>query len=551
MQALLYQRVPNREGHKLATDVWLPDGPGPFPAVLLRTPYNRTRLAGQAEYFTERGYAYLVQDVRGKFDSEGVFRPLIYEGEDGQATLDWIANQKWCNGRIALTGKSYLGIVQIPAASGGHEALRCIVPGVAPVSFFIDWLRYDGCFAFANALRWSMSSAVCPTVPPQSHFTWDELRALNTLEEIEDRAGFSAPELRQWVEHDRYDDYWKAIDQHHMFQGVACPGMHVAGWFDHISRAQFQSYQGIKERGATDIARSNQRLFIGPWAHGTIGKSECGDWDFGPGAPINVQDYEQRFIDLYLQDIDDGISEEPPVYAFLMGENRWVHLSDWPPPEGEIQEWYLRSDGNANGLGSDGRLSQESQEAAISDSYTYDPKDPVPTKGGQVYWGLQPNTGPIDQHPILGRSDVLYYRSERLSKPLRVIGEINLDLWISTDAPDTDFIAKLCVVEPRGRIIVLTLGSLRCRYRESWSEPKALTPGEPTLIRLQMSNIAYVFPEESRIALIITSSDFPRILPHPNTMAPTWQEKSPQVARQEVHHSRGHESRLLLPVIPD
>jgi len=557
MRALLYQRVPNREGHRLATDVYLPDGPGPFPTLLTRTPYHRViGLArneggmGAAQYYTDRGYAFAIQDTRGKFDSEGVFRPLIHEAPDGQDTVEWVANQSWCNGRVGLIGASYLGIVQVPAASGGHEALRCIVPAVAPATFFTDWIRYDGCFALANAVRWSLTSATCPTTPTIGHFTWEELYALGSLGEIEERAGLVAPELREWVAHDRYDEYWEAVDQHRMYERITVPGMHTGGWFDHITRGQFQAFAGIKERGASEVARVNQRLLIGPWGHSSIGQSKYGDWDFAPAAELNTCDYEQRFIDLWMKDIDDGITEEPPVMVFLMGENRWVSLPDWPPPEAQIQEWYLQSGGNANSVGGDGRLSLESPGSSPADTYTYDPNDPVPTLGGPIYWGL-PAVGPVDQHPILARSDVLYYRSEILTEPLAVMGEINLDLWITSNASDTDFIAKLCVVEPAGRITCLTIGSLRCRYRESWSEPKALTPGEPALLRLQMGNLAYVFPRGSRVALIITSSSFPRILPHPNTMAPTWQEKSPQTAHQEVLHTREHLSRLLLPVVPD
>ena len=547
MQASLYQRVPNGEGHELATDVWLPDGPGPFPVLLTRTPYHRRGALGAARRYTDQGYAYVVQDCRGKYDSTGTFRPLVYEATDGQAAIDWVANQKWCNGRIGLTGKSYLGIVQIPAASGGHDALRCIVPGVAPNSFFIDWLRYDGCFALANAVRWSMTHAVCPTQPQIDHFIWDELYALGSLDEVESRAGFASPELREWVKHDRYDEYWEAIDQHRMYEHIAVPGLHVGGWFDHLTRGQFQACHGIGEWGATETARENQRLFIGPWGHSTIGQREYGDWDFGPEAQLDSLAYEQRFIDLWLRDIDDGVSEEPPVRVFLMGENRWIDLADWPPPGVEVQQWYLRSEGGANGLRGNGRLRLESPGEEPPDRYSYDPGNPVPTRGGPIYWGLSP-AGPVEQRPILNRADVLYYRGDLLSRPLTVIGQLNLDLWIASSAEDTDFVAKLCVMEPGGRIASLACGSLRCRYRESWSEPRALDPDTPTRLRINMGNLAYVFPAGSRIALIVTSSSFPRILPHPNTMAPTWQETSPQTARQEVLHTPEYPSSLLVPV---
>ena len=541
MNARLYQKVPASDGCRLATDVWLPDGPGPFPVLLTRTPYHRAGALGKARAYTAWGYAYVIQDTRGKYDSEGTFRPLHDEAGDGSATLDWIADQPWCNGRIGMVGMSYLGIVQIPAASSGHEALRCIVPGVAPNSFFIDWLRYDGCFALANAVRWSMTHAVCPTKPATDHYAWEELWRQPTLDAVFERAGCSCSALKEWVEHDCYDEYWASIDQHRMYPKVKAAGLHVGGWFDHITRGQFQAYKGIKNSRA-------QRLLIGPWGHSTVGKREYGAWDFGPDAALPYADYERRFLDLHLRDIDDGLSDEPPVKVFVMGLDRWVGLEDWPAPGAEEQSWHLRSNGSANTLAGDGRLSLESADADPPDRYRYDPADPAPTLGGPIYWGLA-QAGPVDQRPLLERQDVLYYRSERLARPLGVAGEIDLDLWVATDAADTDFIAKLCVVEPHGRVTALTHGSLRCRYRKGWDRREALPKDAPTRIHVQMGNLAYVFPEGSRVALIVTSSCYPRILPHPNTMAPTWAERSPVVARQQVLHDRDHPSRLMLPVL--
>ena len=556
MKAMIFQKVPVRDGVHLATDVWLPDGDGPWPTVLVRTPYHRQGSSGQGKYFTGLGYAFVTQDTRGKYDSEGHFRPLDDDPADGHDTLDWVADQPWCNGRIGMTGKSYLGMTQIFAAAGGHEALRCILPGVAPNSFFTDWIRYDGCFALANLVRWPLDHAICPTKPHNSHFTYDELWKIGTrgsLADIEARVGFASEQLRKWVAHDRYDDYWASIDQARCYDKVACAGMHQAGYFDHISRGQFNSFRGIRAAGATDFARNNQRLIVGAWGHGNCGATAYGEWDFGPACGIDIDAYELRFLDLWLRDIDDGISEEPPVKYFLMGENRWEHATDWPPPEAGVQEWHLTSAGDARGLGSSGRLTRESPASAAADAYSYDPQNPVPTLGGPTYWGMNDffAVGPIDQRPLLRREDVLYYRSEVLGKPLTVVGDINIELWIASSAPDTDFIAKLCVIEPIGRVIVLTHGSLRCRYRESFSDPQPLTPGEPARLELQMNNVAYTFPEGSRIGLLITSSCCPRILPHPNTMAPTWQETEPQVARQEILHGPGHESRLRLPVIEE
>lgn len=439
------------------------------------------------------------------------------------------------------------------AAGGGHEALRCIAPSVAPGSFFRDWVRYDGCFAVGNAIRWSLTHASCRTQPPMQHFDWEELNRLSGPEEIAARVGFRTPALAEWAEQDRDGDYWEAIDQCRMHEKVRVPGLHAGGWFDHLTRGQYAAYRNIRDRGATPAAREGQRLVIGPWGHQTVGingERHCryGDWEFGAEADFPLLASELQFLDFHLKDEDNGYAALPPVRIFLMGENRWVGLEDWPPPGLEEQRWYLDSDGAANMRHGDGRLSRETPGKSAADAYTHDPRDPVPTRGGAIYWGLE-HAGPVDIRPVLERPDALYYRSEKLAGPLTVIGEPGLDLQVSSDAADTDFVARLCVEEPSGEIVCLCLGSLRCRYREGWKEPKRLAKGAPTAVRLRLGEIGYTFPAGSRIGLMIASSDFPRILPHAGSMAPPWQEKAPVKARNGVLHGSGTLSCLRLPVV--
>jgi uncharacterized protein len=553
MQYRLCQSVPTEGGIQLATDVYLPDGPGPFPAVLVRTPYHRAGHFGGAAQFTERGYALVAQDCRGKYDSGGDQVPLVYEAVDGQASLDWIANQRWCNGRIGMWGRSYLGIVQVPAASSGHEALKCIIPSVAPGSFFLDWLRYDGCFALANATRWALTSATCRNRPPFDHIDWPALWRLNTPEAIAEFAGFDTPVLRDWASHDAYDAYWEAVDQVPMHDRVRVPGLHGGGWFDHLTRGQFEAYAGIRDRGATDAAREGQRLLIGPWGHQTVGNSgpaHCryGEWNFGTEADLPVMAHEFQCLDHYLKDLDNGYTTQPPVKLFLMGENRWIGLTDWPPPEAVARVLYLDSGGSANMGTGDGRLSEVKPNSSCSDRYVHDPADPVPTLGGPIYWGMEPK-GPVDQRPNLQRTDVLYYRGETLESATAVVGEPEITLNVASDAVDTDFIARLCVEEASGSVTCLTLGSARCRYRGSWAEPKELLKGEVTQIRIRLTQTGYVFPEGSRIGLVISSSDFPRIESHTNTMAPPLPGTTGQPAANSVHHGPGALSCLRLPVI--
>ena len=274
------------------------------------------------------------------------------------------------------------------------EALRCIAPSVAPGSFFRDWIRYDGCFALGNAIRWSLTHASCRNQPPMEHFLWDDINQLSNPEEIADRVGFETPVLSEWTVHDRYDDYWKSIDQCLMHPQIKVPGFHAGGWFDHLTRGQFEAYQNIRDNGATELARSEQRLLIGPWGHrnvGNIGPGHCryGDWDFSTEADLPVLRHEFQFLDFHLKEIDNGYTSQAPVKFFLMGENRWISLQDWPPPEAVEQSWHLKSGGSANMATGDGVLTQECSDGSVTDGYVYDPRDPVPTHGGPIYWGLE------------------------------------------------------------------------------------------------------------------------------------------------------------------
>ena len=552
MRSLIHRRVPAADGVQLATDVYLPEGPGPFPTVLQRTPYHRRGLQGPARAFVERGYAYVVQDCRGKYDSDGVFTPLVHEAEDGVATLDWVAEQSWCNGRVGMWGRSYHGIVQVPAAASGHEALKCIAPSVAPGSYFRDWIRYDGCFALGNAIRWSLSHGSCRNQPPYGHFSWDDLNTADGIDAIAARAGFETPCLRDWAAHDTYDDYWRALDWDHKYDHITVPGLHAGGWFDHLTRTQYESFRGIRARGATGAARADQKLLIGPWGHQTMSNrgaahTRYGDWDFGPEADLSVLAAELQFLDYHLKDLDNGYSALPAVRVFLMGDNRWVGVDDWPPREATVEAWHLDSDGSANLARGDGRLTREAPGTEADDAYTYDPADPVPTRGGALYWGLT-ERGPVDVRDTLLRPDVLCYRSQALPAPRTVLGDIALELHITSDAEDTDFIARLCVEEPSGAVTCLTQGQLRCRYRDSWSDPTPLSANTPTCLRLNMGQTAYTFPAGSRVVLLVTSSDFPRILPHRNRLAPLW-EGDAVPARNRVLHGPSAPSRLLLPVL--
>ncbi len=552
MRALINQMVPMSDGVNLATDVWMPDGGGSHPTLLVRTPYYRERTFYVAGTYVPEGYAVAIQDTRGRWGSEGEQYPLVHEQSDGGDTLDWVANQRWCNGRIGMVGNSYLGIVQIPAASCGHEALCCIAPGVAPVSFFRDWIRADGCFQWANAIRWSLDTTTERCRSVLHHVSYEELYRLPSIEAVFERSGLRSVSLQDWLDHDVYDDYWRAVDQDLMYDKVTVPALHIGGWFDHLTRGQFRSYACIRERGATALVRENQRLFVGPWAHQMVNcvdeARRVGMWDFGPGADVGHVSRQQRHIDFWMKEEDNGESQAPPVEVFLMGANRWVGFEEWPPRASRTEQWYLSSGGGARTMFGDGVLQRQTPGSEPPDRYTYDPARPVLTLGGQLYWALPP-LGPVDQRPLLVRDDVLVYTSEPFSDPTGVVGELNLDLWVVTDAPDTDIMAKLCVVEPGGQMTVIADGMLRAIFRDGFDRRVPLEKGVPTRLRVHVGNIAFLLPAGCGIALTLTSSDYPRVLPNRNNATPVGSDEPGRRAAIEVLHDAEHPSFVEVPMM--
>ena len=308
MQTRLNRRVPMADGVELASDVYMPDGPGPWPVVFIRTPYHRglddppypTGMQGRAHHFVAHGYACVVQDCRGKGDSDGRFEPILQETADGQASLDWIAGERWCNGRIGMWGRSYVGMVQIPAASSGHPALSCLVPSTAATSIYHEWLRRDGAFALSAALRWAIATTTTRIERADRHYAADELYGLADLDAIFNRIGFDIPKLRQWARHDSYDDYWRAADQRPLYPGVKVPALHQGGWFCDMSQGQPIAYKGLRDNAGSDAARRGQRLLMGPWWHlntddETADQTRFGDWEFGAQSAFPTFDYEDPF----------------------------------------------------------------------------------------------------------------------------------------------------------------------------------------------------------------------------------------------------------------
>lgn len=543
MKQLIHVPVPMRDGVNLSADVRIPDGRGPFPAVLMRSPYSNSGFMPGDAAFVGSGYALVKQDCRGRFDSDGCFNPLR-EDADGHDTIEWIRRQPWCDGRIGMTGGSYIGLTQLTAAWTKPAGLRAITPAVMGNDLFKDLIYTNGVLNLTIALGWGAGVA---GRTGQSNETTDWPRVFRHLPlmTMDEAAGYRLDYLREWLSHPTHDDYWKAASVEHHYADFDVPVLHAGGWFDMYANGVVRNFCGIRERGGPR-ARVAQKLIMGPWPHG-LGGRQVGQMDFGDQAVVGMESIYRRWLDRWVKGDANGIDREPPVRIFVMGENVWRDEHEWPLARTRETSFFLASGDSANSLYGDGALRSEPTAGSESDTYVYNPDNPVPTAGGCAY--LAPG-GPTDHAPVERRNDVLVYTGEPLRQAMEVTGFVRLALFAASDAPDTDFVARLCDVYPDGRSMLVCDGIVRARFREGLDREVLMNPGTVYEFEVDMGATSIVFPEGHQIRLEITSSCFPRFARNLNTGEPSATGTRWQVARQTVRHSRAHPSRLILPVIP-
>lgn len=595
------QMVPMRDGVRLATDIHLPDGPGPFPVVMERTPYgrhltsrseitaaNRTpaNRAEIAAIFTAAGYAVVIQDTRGRYGSDGVFVKYLSDGEDGFDACAWLRAQPWCDGRICTMGLSY----------GAHTqaALGCLdPPGL--LAQVLD------CGGFANAWRAGIRQSGAFEM---KQVTWAHRNAIASPEAEADpvmKAALEAEDIRAWFTrmpwkpghsplrhhpdyeaylfdqwtHGAYGPFWRQLgisteSYHETYSKAAM--VHMSSWWDPYPLTATGNYLGLKRAG-----RGPQRLILGPWTHGDRSDRFFGDVDFGPDAPLDSwagdwRQYRLRFFDHVIKGTP---LDEPAVRVFVMGggsgrKNQdgrldhggtWITATDWPLPNAVPTPFHLHGDG---------RLSAARPTAGAAPlSYDFDPARPVPTIGGAMS-SLEPvaSAGAWDQVeapgflgcappylPLASRPDVLVFQTEPLTQPLRVVGPIEAELWVATDGPDTDFTAKLIDVYPasadypRGYAMNLTDGIIRLRYAEDPTTPRLRQPREVARIIVTLFPTANLFMPGHRVRLDISSSNFPKFDVNPNTGEPDGQARRKRVAVNTVFVDADRPSRVVLPIL--
>jgi len=578
-----------RDGVRLAADLYLPArggrvAEGRFPAVMERTPYDKESKVNEGRYFARRGYVAVMQDVRGRFQSEGEWYPFAKEAPDGHDSVEWAAAQPWCDGNVGTMGGSYCGSDQSALATLNPPHLRAMVVAVGTSNYHKSSMRQNGAlelrfmvyaFRMATTSREALADATL-----KAALTADFERVGEWLTRTPYKKGSSAlrflPSYEQWLldilaEGD-YNDYWRqrgyAIE-HYYEEHADVPTIYLGGWYDSYARGTTDNYVALSK-----MKKTPQRLIMGPWTHGGWGASYAGEVDFGPEAAMDdYNGYRLRWFDRWLKGIDNGVDRERPVRVFIMGgggsrKDRngrlshggvWRDAEDWPLPGTRYVSYYLHADGT---------LGPEPPGASGPSRYTFDPRDPVPTIGGGISAAnevMQPGAydqrggrrfyGCRDTLPLSARSDVLAFQTPELTEDVEVTGPLVVKLWASTSARDTDFTAKLIDVHPPnadypdGFAQNLSDSILRGRYRNSRERAEPMEPGKVYGLEIVMYPTSNVFCKGHRIRLDISSSNFPRFDVNPNTGGALGRDRRVVAAENAIYHDSERPSHVVLPII--
>jgi uncharacterized protein len=548
------QAVKMRDGVALRADIYRPKAEGKFPVLLQRTPYNK---AGEKDFgfkAAARGYVVIIQDVRGRFSSDGEWYTFKDESQDGFDTVEWAAALPYANGKVAMFGGSYVGATQMLAAIAQPPHLAGVFPVVTASNYHDGWTYQGGAFEQWFSETWTTGLAQ-DTLNRRAarsasvlQWVWKLPIADYPLLDIGSTQGL-APYFLDWLRHPSYDQYWKqwSIEDHH--SKVLVPAYHVGGWYDIFMGGTLKNYVGIKAGGGSDTARRGQRLLIGPWYHGPFdGKS--GEIDFGAEAKGDTNDLMLRWYDHLLKGIDNGIGRERPVKIFVMGKNVWREEEDWPLARARSTRFFLHSGGKANSMSGDGTLGTAGPQSEPADRFIYDPAEPVPTRGGALCCDNERlASGAFDQRPVEARNDVLVYSSPAFNEDFEVTGPVSVELYASSSAVDTDFTGKLVDVWPNGFAQNLTEGILRARYRSSQEKPEFMNPGEIYKFTIDLWATSNVFLSGHRLRLELSSSNFPRFDRNLNTGEQPGFATRLVKASNTIYHDREHPSALILPVV--
>jgi putative CocE/NonD family hydrolase len=580
--------VAMKDGTKLATDIYLPAGDGPFPALFVRSPYNKNGEAASAKYFSSRGYAFVAQDTRGRYGSEGVWRFIADDTADGRDAAEWLVKQPWSNGKFGMLGTSYVGGTQHAMALAKAPGLATAIPVDAVSNMGVQSMRNAGAFEL-RFWNWVMLNAANGSLASRDPATKAMLKEMcdnrkHYLLNLPLRKGTTplqhAPEYEEWLieamRHGANDAFWEAnniIDHPDRYKDM--PVYLVGGWYDSWAGNTTANYRALSKSKKGPVY-----LIMGPWIHGQQGSSAHGQVSFGKDAAIaDPLAWRLAWFDRWLKGDETTFGKQAPFTApvriFVMGTGdcrktegghknhggTWRDEQEWPLARAKVTPYYF---GKAGVL-----ATAPPAESGGSTSFLFDPKKPVPTIGGNISSGTDlmlqgawdQRGGPhvwnsLEPMPLSARNDILVFQTPPLAEDTEVTGELEAKLWISSSAPDTDFTAKLVDVHPAspdypgGFDMNIAEGILRCRFRDSLKEEKLMEPGKTYPVTIRLYPTSNVFKKGHRIRVDLSSSSFPRFDVNPNTGEPLNDNRRWAVATNTVHHDAARPSHILLPIVP-
>ena len=572
-------QTPMRDGVLLSSDVYLPGEGDRFPVLLCRTIYSKeshpetdgarpSGYVGWGEEFLAAGYAVVIQDCRGRYDSAGVWEVYVQD-EDGHDTVEWLTRQPWCDGNVGMFGISYVGFTQMHPAPLASRGLKAILPIAAtPDGFDLFWQQ--GAFLLQQASHFlqigrrtshaqgmamlaglpagtmGVGGGKAGGTPGDLSRLYERLPLYSAFDEFDD-----AKIWKEILTHNTLDGYWRRRVVNGRYHTIEAPAYFLTGWWDCTVRHMFEAFENWRAHAGAEAA-ARTKIMCGPWTHTRIGRADWGqDVLFGPEAELDIIGLHRHWYDQRLKGVPTGVDEEAPLQLFVCGDNAWRGEYEWPPARTEWRPLFLHGGGSANTRHGDGLLdwtAPDAETAGRPDAYVYDPADPVPTMGGQVAY--VDRSGPRDRSDIEDRPDVLVYTGALLDADLEVTGRVTAVLYAASSAPDTDFTATLVDVLPDGRAVNVTEGIVRARSRNAARPPSLIEPGRVYGYRIDLWEISWVFKPGHRIRLEVSSSNFPRFDRNTNLGGPVGREAEFQTARQTVFHDAEHPSRLILPVIP-
>ena len=534
--------VTTRDGERLATDVYLPLGiQEKCPAVLVRTPYGKSKGTEVYWRFVQRGYAVVIQDTRGREDSTGEWLPQHFEVEDGDDTLNWIAAQPWSDGQVSMTGGSYLGYVQWAAAASGNPHLKAMLSSVCAGSAFVDIPRRGGCFN-SGMLAWGFAMAERQMRPElMAQENWDEILKIRPLKDIPKIAlGHEVDFLTKWLEHRDMDQFWKKNNWKARYQGNPVPALILSGWFDDNGMGTTEALELVKT-----WPKGTWKAVLGPWKHSGNADYDIHNIYMGEDAlRYDVDMLCMMWLEHFLKGAENGIEKTPAVEYYTLGEGCWKSAENWPPENTVSEKLYLAggqapAKGDRENCGK-GRLTAAFGEEKGAEEYTYDPENPAVHLVDMSENELEV---PEDYTKEEKREDILSFTTEKLSSPVTITGELSVLLYASCDCPDTDFFVRITDVDEQGKSVKLADGVLGAKYRNGFEHPQYMEEGKVYPIRIRTTKISNTFREGHRIRLTITSSGENFIFPNSNTEEGFDSDKV-QKAKIKIHWGGDTPSRI-------